>query len=68
MSSELQAKVRALPEDAWQPYRSLNPRAELHEERQCARLRAELEAQPQEGGNAPSLHRHPGPRAPTGSL
>lgn len=38
MSQELLAKVKAIGEDCWQPYRSLNERAGASEERQCAEV------------------------------
>jgi hypothetical protein len=38
MSQELLAKVTAIPEQAWHPYRSLNERAERTEERQWAEV------------------------------
>lgn len=38
MSPELLAKVLAIPDEAWQPYRSFNERAGLTEERQWAEV------------------------------
>jgi hypothetical protein len=38
MSPELQAAVKAIPDEQWQPYRSLNEKAELSEERQWAEV------------------------------